>query len=234
MKIILNSKYEHLREYLTHIDVHFEREGKEIFHDRNVIRTLRIDGLTLCVKRYAPLSLRGNLAIRLYKTSKGKKAYFKPFALRERGFESPEPVAFVRYRKGLISSVIYFICLQSSYRYSLDDIMEMPEAERQEVTRSFACFAARLHDDGFLHRDFSASNILFDKVNNRYHFALIDTNSLRTGHPVSVERGCRNFSRLVGDKAFFKLLADTYAEARHADAAACFEHIMQTQPQICE
>lgn len=87
MKIILNPKYERLRDYLTHIDFHFEQEGKEIFRDRNVLRTLRVDGLTLCVKRYAPLSLRGNLAIRIYKTSKGKKAYFKPFKLRERGFE---------------------------------------------------------------------------------------------------------------------------------------------------
>ena len=124
MKIILNPKYERLRDYLTHIDFHFEQEGKEIFRDRNVLRTLRVDGLTLCVKRYAPLSLRGNLAIRIYKTSKGKKAYFKPFKLRERGFESPEPVAFVCYRKGLFSSVIYLVCLQSTYRYSLDRIMD--------------------------------------------------------------------------------------------------------------
>lgn len=229
MKIILNPKYERLRDYLTHIDFHFEQEGKEIFHDRNVVRTLRVDGLTLCVKRYAPLSLRGNLAIRLYKASKGKKAYFKPFKLRERGFESPEPVAFVCYRKGLFSSVIYLVCLQSTYRYSLDRIMDFSNEERREITRRFANFAARLHNDGFLHRDFSASNILFDKVDNRYHFALIDTNSLRTGHPVSIERGCRNLSQLIGDEDFFKVLADTYANARNADAATCLQHIMQAK-----
>lgn len=211
MKIILNPKYERLRDYLTHIDFHFEQEGKEIFHDRNVVRTLRVDGLTLCVKRYAPLSLRGNLAIRLYKTSKGKKAYFKPFKLRERGFESPEPVAFVCYRKGLFSSIIYLVCLQSTYRYSLDRIMDFSDEERREITRRFA------------------SNILFDKVNNRYHFALIDTNSLRTGHPVSIERGCRNLSQLIGDEDFFKVLADTYANARNADAATCLQHIMQAK-----
>ena len=182
-----------------------------------------------CCERYAPLSLRGNLAIRLYKTSKGKKAYFKPFKLRERGFESPEPVAFVCYRKGLFASVIYLVCLQSAYRYSLDRIMDFSDEERREITKQFACFAARLHNDGFLHRDFSASNILFDKVNKRYHFALIDTNSLRTGHPVSIERGCRNLSQLIGDEDFFKVLADTYANARNADAATCLQHIMQAK-----
>lgn len=231
MKIILNPKYEKLRDYLCNIEYHFEHEGKEIFRDRNVLRTLRVDGLTLCVKRYAPQSLRARIAVRLYKSSKAKKAYFKPLQLRERGFESPEPVAFVRYRKGIISSTTYFVCLQSTYRYSLAQIMQLPEEERHEVTECFARFSARLHDDGFLHRDFSASNILFDKVNGRYHFSLIDTNSLRTGRPVSIEHGCRNFSRLVGDKNFFTHLAKTYAEARHANADVCLKHILKALPQ---
>ena len=107
--------------------------------------------------------------------------------------------------------------------------MDFSDEERREITKQFACFAARLHNDGFLHRDFSASNILFDKVNERYHFALIDTNSLRTGHPVSIEHGCRNLSQLIGDEDFFKVLADTYANARNADAATCLQHIMQAK-----
>lgn len=221
MKIILNPKYERLRDYLSHIEEHFEREGKEIYRDRNVLRTLQVDGLTLCVKRYAPLSLRSSLAVQIYKASKGKKAYFKPLELRERGFESPEPVAFVKYPKGWMKTTTYFVCLHSDYRYSLARIMELPEAERHEVTQSFARFAARLHKDGFLHRDFSASNILFDKINGRYRFALIDTNSLRIGRPVSVEKGCLNFSRLIGDDAFFTQLATDYAAARDADADFC-------------
>ena len=189
MKIILNPKYERLRDYLTHIDEHFEKEGKEIYRDRNVLRTLQVDGLTICVKRYAPLSLRGSLAVRFYKTSKGKKAYLKPLELRERGFESPEPIAFVKYQTGLMRTTTYFVCLHSSYRYSLAHIMELPDEERRAVTLAFARFAARLHEDGFLHRDFSASNILFDMVNGRYHFALIDTNSLRTLSSVLVVLG---------------------------------------------
>lgn len=221
MKIILNPKYERLRDYLTHIDEHFDKEGKEIYRDRNVLRTLQVDGLTLCVKRYAPLSLRGSLAVQFYKTSKGKKAYMRPLELRERGFESPEPIAFVKYPKGWMKTTTYFVCLHSDYRYSLSHIMDFPPEERREVTLAFARFAARLHEEGFLHRDFSASNILFDMVNGRYHFALIDTNSMRIGRPVSVEKGCSNFSRLTGDDNFYSLLAEEYAKARGADVETC-------------
>ena len=78
MKIILNPKYEHLRSYLTHLEEHFEREGKEIFRDRNILRTLQVGDLTLCVKKYALPSLSARVAQRIYKSSKGKKAYFHP------------------------------------------------------------------------------------------------------------------------------------------------------------
>lgn len=231
MKIILNPKYEHLRDYLTHIEEHFEQEGREIFRDRNVLRTLQVGGLTLCVKRYAPLSLRGRLAVKIYKASKGKKAYFRPLQLRERGFESPDPVAFVKYRKGWMKTTTYFVCLYSTYRYNLSMLPTLPADVQRDVTQSFARYAARLHEDGFLHRDFSSGNILFDKKGERYHFALIDTNSIRCGRPVSVEKGCANFSRLVGDDAFFDLLAGEYAAARGADAATCRSLIRRSLAQ---
>ena len=227
MKIILNPKYEHLRGYLSRIEEHFDHEGKEIFRDRNVIRTLQTDGLTLCVKRYAPLSFGGRLAVRTYKASKGKKAYFAPLNLRERGFESPEPIAFVKYTKGLTRTTTYFVCLLSTYRYSMSNILDFSTDERREITACFPRYAARLHSEGFMHRDFSASNILFDKVDGRYHFALIDTNSLRTGRPVSIEKGCANFSRLIGDEEFYRWLAEGYAAARNADPAYCLKLIRQ-------
>lgn len=223
MKIILNPKYEHLRDYLTHIDEHFEREGREIFRDRNVVRTLQVDGLTLCVKRYGQLPLRSRLAVKTFKASKGKKAYYKPLSLRERGFESPEPIAFVKYPTGWTKTTTYFVCLHSDYRYSLAEVMVLSDKEREAVVCQFARFAARLHEQGFLHRDFSAGNILFDQIDGRYHFALIDTNSLRIGRPVSVERGCRNLAHLSGDNAFFVALAKEYAAARGANPEQCID-----------
>lgn len=229
MKIIINPKYRKLRGYLEHIDEHFEREGHEIHRGRNVIRTLKVDGLTLCVKRYASPSLPGRLACKLYKTPKGKRAYLSPLLLRERGFESPDPVAFVKYSKGWFDSTSYFVCLQSAYRYSMADLPALPEAERREVTLSFARYAARLHQDGFLHRDFSAGNILFDKVGGRYHFTLIDTNSMKCGRPVSIEKGCENFARLAGDEDFFRALGEAYAAERSAAAEHCARLIREAR-----
>lgn len=234
MRLILNPKYKHLREYIEHIDDHFEHEGHEIHRDRNVVRTLQVDGLTLCVKRYSKNSLSNRVAIKLrMRSSRARKAYIRPLLLRERGFESPEPVAFVRYNTGIINSVSYFICLKSKYDNSMADIMSLPEELRDEVTKEFARYAAHLHKNGFLHRDFSPDNILFGRVDgkmgSRIRFSLIDTNSMRCGRSVSVKKGCSNFARLLGDETFFQCLADSYAEARQADREECYRYIIEAR-----
>lgn len=202
MKIILNPKYESLREYIVRLEDHFEQEGKIIHSGRNIIRTLEVNGLTLCVKRYAQPGVRRQIQQAIYKSSKGKRAYLSPLLLRERGIESPESVAFVRYRHGLWRTTTYFVCLQSKYRYSMATILDTPEESRAKIVERFATFAARLHEKGFLHRDFSSDNILYDKIGDRYHFSLIDTNSMKCGHPVSIESGCHSLARLTGDNDF--------------------------------
>lgn len=232
MRIVINPRYTYLRDYLEHIDEHFDREGHEIHRDRNVIRTLQVKGLTLCVKRYSRISLPARVATKLHiRTSRARKAYVSPLLLKERSFESPEPVAFVRYNRGLLDSVSYFVCLHSNYRYTMADIMRLDGEKRREVTEAFAQYAANLHTDGFLHRDFSADNILFDYVDDtlssRIHFSLIDTNSMRCGRSVGIKKGCANFARLVGDEDFFRHLAECYAKARNADVAECTENILK-------
>lgn len=213
MKLILNPKYEALRPYLLRLKEHFEKEGREIHAGRNVIRVLTVGGLELCVKRYAVPSLKRRVQQMLYKQRKAKRAYISPMLLRERGFESPESVAYVRDRKGLLSETTYFVCLHSSYRYSMEDVHLLPPGEAEELTRCFARFAARLHKNGFLHRDFSSSDILYDKIDGKYHFSLIDTNSLRV-RKVDVARGLRNLRRLSGDERFFEILEGEYLKER--------------------
>ncbi len=221
MKIILNPKYEALRDYMVHLDDHFEREGHELHAGRNVIRTLSTHGLTLCVKRYAEPTFRRRLQQMFYKKSKGKLAYLSPLLLRERGFESPESVAFVSYRRGLLHCATYFVSLLSDYRYNMQTLLSQPLDEQRRVIESFARFAAHLHEDGFLHRDFSSTNILYDCIDGRYHFSLVDTNSMKCGTAVSIEAGCRNLAQLTGDDAFFALLAECYAAERKADPVKC-------------
>ncbi len=76
-----------------------------------------------------------------------------------------------------------------------------------------------------MHKDFSAGNILFDRINERFHFSLLDTNALKWGKKISVERGCKNLGRLVGPPEFFESLGRHYADHRQADPQQCINLI---------
>lgn len=230
MRIVLNPKYQHLREYLEHIDEHFAT-GRELHRGRNVLRTLQVEGLTLVVKRYGKMPFTNRLATRLYKSPKAKNAFVNSLLLKERSFESPEPVAFVTYRESWLNTKSYFVCLFSDYRYTMRDIESLAPDFREEVTRCFARYAAMLHKNGFLHHDFSASNILFDRVGERIHFTLIDTNSMKCRRAVSLEKGCQNFARLEGSPAFFERLAQCYAAERKAAPQQCLDIILAGRAQ---
>ena len=58
-------------------------------------------------------------------------------------------------------------------------------------------------------------------IDGRYHFSLVDTNSMKCGSGVSIEAGCRNLAKLSGDDALFAQLAECYAMERKADPVRC-------------
>lgn len=223
MEIILNPKYNYLHDFMTHLEEHFQ-EGEIVQDDFNEIRTLEVDGLKLSAKKYG-LSMGRRL--KFYKMAKGKKAYFGQRLLRERGYDSPEPVAFVRYGRRMLTSRTYFVTVQSPLRYTLCDLPTLPKEDQKAIILAFAAFTARFHEDGFIHHNFKTKHVLFDKVDDKYTFALIDVNRVHKGRRVSVEKGCANFSRLDCSDENLKLLLDEYAEIRHADKTACYNIFAQ-------
>ena len=224
VEIILNPKYSHLHDFLAHLEEHYQK-GEIVQDDFNEIRILEVDGLKLSVKKYGQ-SMRHRL--KFYKMAKGKKAYIGQRLLRERGYESPEPVAFVRYRRRMLTSRTYFITVQSPLRHTLSDLPTLPQEEQKAVVRAFAAYAARFHEDGFIHRNLKTKHVLFDKMGDGYTFALLDANRVHKGRRVDVEKGCANFSRLDCSDENLKILLNEYADVRHADKAACYNTFAQS------
>lgn len=221
MTLIINPKYERLRDYLVNIADHFEDTGRTLPMVNNGIRLLDVDGLTLCVKHYGRTSWRNRLAVRIYKASKGQHSYNCAAQLRERGFATQEPVAYVAYRRNLMDQNMYFVGVFSNYRHSLHEAFGMPHSERAELLESFARYAARLHEEGFLPIACRADNILFDRIDGRYRFSILDTGNMKCGRKVSVEKGCKSLAALQADDVFNSALIRAYAAARGADEAEC-------------
>lgn len=212
MEIILNPKYKALHHFLEHLEEHFE-QGKIVQQSFNEIRLLQVEGLTLNVKRYGQsLSRR----LKFYKMAKGKRAFISQRLLRERGYESPEPVAFVRYRRRMITSQTYFVTVRSKMRYDLGDLPQFPEAEQREILLAFAAYTKRLHEDGFIHQNYKPKHVLFDHNGDAgWRFALIDVNRVhRQRHGINVERGLKGFERMFIATESVDLLVREYARLR--------------------
>ena len=71
MKIMINPKYEYLREYVERIPKDFETIGTVIHSGRNLIKMITVDGLDINVKRYTIPPLINRLFFRFQITADG-------------------------------------------------------------------------------------------------------------------------------------------------------------------
>lgn len=226
MKIMINPKYEYLHEFVERIPEDFETIGTVIHSGRNLIKMITVEGLDINIKRYAIPPLINRIAYSFFRLSKGKRAFVYPKKLLEKGFETPYPIAYIEERKMGLIGYSYFISVQSPYRYNFCEFGNVDVKSCEEVVVAFAKFTARLHEAGVLHLDYSPGNILYDKLEDGYHFSLVDINRMHFGE-IDMKSGCANFARLWGQTPFFILLAQEYARARGMDEKECVRLVLQ-------
>ena len=152
------------------------------------------------------------------------RAYEYAQRLVAKGFETPAPIAYILFRKNGLLGYSYFISLQSCYK-TLYKVGQCPVEENEDIFRALGTYMAKLHEAEVYHADFSPGNVLYVRTERGVKFSLIDINRMYFG-PVSLKRGCANFSRLWGREAAFHLMAETYAESRHFDKAECLRWIL--------
>ncbi|NDV64293.1 lipopolysaccharide kinase InaA family protein [Bacteroides sp. 224] len=224
MKFEINPKYTSYIKEIQDIPRIFESEGEVVYGGRNLIKRIIISDLDLNVKRYKVPNLFNRVIYTFFRKPKGERAFIYPSMLLSAGIETPEPVAYIQESKLGLIHYSYFISIQSSYRYNFYQFGNAKVEDFTDVVVAFANFTARMHEANVLHHDYSPGNILFDKIDDKYHFCLVDINRM-SFKQVSIEEGCANFARLWGQPAFFELLAKEYAKARNADEDFCREKI---------
>ena len=217
--MLVNPKYEHLHDWLEQLPEQFGQLGKVIYDKRNQLRVIEAPNGTLVnAKRYCVPHAFNRLVYSLgIRQPKGKRAFLYPARLLERGIDTPEPIAYIEQRNhcGLLDEC-YFVSVQSPLRHTLYEFGDAQEGTYEEMARELGRFTATMHDREVLHLDYSPGNILWDKNDNGYHFAVVDINRMRFGK-VDIKDGCAALRRLWGPKRFIELIARSYAQARGFD-----------------
>jgi glycosyltransferase involved in cell wall biosynthesis len=224
-RIYVSPRWQALEPFVRTLPVHFANEGATLYKGRNELKVFERDGHTLVVKSYRRPNIVNRVAYNSFRPSKARRSYRYAEMLRRAGIGSPEPVAFYSIGNCLLFGRSYFVSLKSACPYSYRDLSTRPFDNRDEILRAVARTTAAMHEHGFLHKDYSAGNILFDvQADGSVRVEIIDLNRMRLGR-VSMKAGCKNFERLPATPAMLRVMADEYARVRGLDAAACLHLI---------
>lgn len=228
--MLINPKYEHLREWLEQLPENFEQLGEVIYDKRNQLRVITApDGTLVNAKRYCIPHAVNRVVYSLgIRQPKGQRAFLYPARLLERGIDTPEPIAYIERRTCGLLGLSYFISVQSPLKHTFFEFSQAQEGSYEEIAETLGRFVAMMHDRGVLHLDLSPGNILWDKDEQGYHFAVVDINRMRFGE-VGIQQGCATLCRMWGPKRFTELFVRSYAQARAFDEEEALSLTLQAR-----
>jgi tRNA A-37 threonylcarbamoyl transferase component Bud32 len=181
---------EHLRSTLENPDAFFSRCVR-LFKGPERSSTVG-SGHGLVLKR-VNFRKPGNLCKDLFRRSRAIRAYRKAHHLELLGIASPRPVAAAERRWLGFLRNSYLVVEEVTGARDLGECLAEAKRVSPELLRRVADLVARLHQEGFSHRDLKETNLLVDS-SGRPH--LIDLDGLVFLMFTPEERAARDLARL--------------------------------------
>ena len=221
-KVFTTPEFEEQQAFIASLPERFERgEGKIIYNGRNQLREFTNNGVTMVVKSFCLPSFINRIAYGFLRSSKAQRSLEYAQLLLSKGIATPAPIGYVTERKGLLFGRSYYASLKSDYTHNFYDAVQPGVANRDKFLVAVAETTARLHECGFLHKDYSAGNILLRELpDGTVRVEIIDLNRIRF-REIGLEEGCKNFERLPMNEEIVSVIAPPYAATRKLDVAQC-------------
>jgi hypothetical protein len=220
ISVTINPKFDFLKEYIGKIPSTFDTLPNIIYRDRNVVKVDEVSDLKLVIKSYHRIYLTNRIRYSYFYPSKAERAYTNAFRLIERGFSTPEPVAFIEcFEHGLLKRS-FFISLYTDF----NPLSSVIGNDQGLLIRDLVRFTYRLHQHGIYHMDFSNGNILCKRENDGFQFSLIDNNRMKFGK-FDYARRLKNFRQLGLTNIQLINVAEEYARLEHSNEIKTIEQI---------
>jgi len=221
IKIVVNEEYGALTRFIEGLPLSFLRSGEVVYSGRNLIKIFNVDDLQLNVKSFKKPLFINQIAYATFRKSKARRSYEYAFKLKEKGFHTPDPIAYMEMKDfGLLKYSLY-MSVHEQFDGMMRELFNGPLEGREELLRQFAAYTADLHEKKILHIDYSSGNILYKKEDDKYTFYLVDLNRMTFGKYISLDKACFNFRRLWGNDEKISFIVKEYARIRNFDEATC-------------
>jgi len=220
--IFINPQYKEITNLMLRLRERFDKEGIVVYKGRNELKEFNVGEHSFIIKSYKRPNFINQIAYVMFRSSKAERAYEYAEKLLHIGVQTPAPVGFFTERKWFLFNKSYFVSLKSECPYTYNDLNKYEIASKDTILKVIGKTTAILHNNGFLHKDYSGGNILFDETGEKIE--IIDLNRMHFGK-IDMQNGCRNFERLNASCEMLKCMGEEYAINRGFDKEKCLELI---------
>lgn len=219
--------YQHLQDFILSLPDRFKRqEGEVLYKGRNELRIFEYEGTDYVVKSFRTPHFINRLVYGTLRPSKAKRSFDNAQILSSIGVGTPQPIAYLNIRNGMLFTQSYYITLKAQCSHIYYELFEKKFPYEEEVLRAIGRMTATLHNHGYAHKDYGRGNILFEKTEKGILLELVDLNRMAVG-PLDINAGCKNLERLPATPQMHRWIAEEYAQARGFETEKCFELMQQ-------
>ena len=211
MKIVINPKYEFLKDFIRDLPAIFAEEGEIIYAGRNILKRFQVQGIDLVVKSFRIPILINRIAYTFFRKSKAARSYEFGLEIIRRGCDTAEPIAYLEeYIDGLLNRS-YYVSIYEKETETVRAYMSGSVEGNEDMLTAFTRFTVSLHQKGIFHIDYSPGNILMKKEEDgEYSFCLVDINRLKFCE-IRQNTACHNLERLCSSEEVSSWIAREYA-----------------------
>ena len=217
MNLVINSEYNSLSNWIKEIPAFFSNQGETLFKARNELKIFDTDFGKIAVKSFQIPHIINRFAYSFLRLSKAERSYTYSLEIQKRGFETPDPIAYIElFKMGLLSKS-YYVSTYTDYLLMKNFSFNKKLTEEDiEILKAFARFTARLHEKEIYHPDYSNGNVLYKKEGENINFELIDLNRIKF-KKVTKKMAYKAFHRLDMSIEMLEIVAREYALLRQMD-----------------
>ncbi|MFD0933075.1 lipopolysaccharide kinase InaA family protein [Psychroflexus salinarum] len=219
-----SSDFLNYKKELSDIIKNFDSNG-QIFGsgDRNVIKTIEFEGITLNIKSFKEPNFINQIAYQYFRKSKAKRSFEYATILKDKGIGTPDPVAYFEFKKGIGFGKSFYISKHDLPDLTYRELVHnLNYPNHEQILRAFTRFTYELHEKGVEFLDHSPGNTLIYLNDKTYNFALVDLNRMRFKQLDFRER-MFNFRRLTPQKRMVEVMSDEYSQLIQKPKKEVFE-----------
>jgi len=234
MKLVINPKYQQLEDFVKELPKTFNDLGEITYAARNTIKIYDVDGYKINVKSFKKPIFINQIAYVTVRNSKAERSFVYASKLLDRGFNTPDPIAYIEEKKlGLLTNS-YYLCIHEDFDGMMRILQTGTIDSHKELIRQFALYTANLHEKQVMHLDYSPGNILYKLHNGLYTFYLVDLNRMEFDKPIGIDAACYSFRRLWGNEDMIRMMVEIYAKARNFNETECIEKALKYWKEFWE